>query len=199
MTYFKTRDISAIALSGALWAIVNWSVAPIFWELTHLPILCDMVGVSLLIITVWWTRKLGSTTLMGIIATILNFMFRPGATHFVGFLAASALFDGLTKVVGYRNSLSKRFLGSFCLVLFSFLSTILAGVIIGTFFMNPLFLSNMFGGVVFFALLHGVGGLIGGIFGVTIVRGLERRGISVYEPFNQLNYSQRNLLCARVN
>jgi hypothetical protein len=177
MTYFNTRDISAIALSGALWAVVNWTVAPIFWQLTHLPILCDMVGVSLLIITVWWTHKPGATTLMGIIATILNFMLRPGATHFIGFTAASALFDGLTWAVGYKNSLNKKIIGSVSLISFSFLSTILAGIIIGTFFMNPMFLSNMFGGIVLFSLIHGVGGLIGGIMGVTIVRGLERRRV----------------------
>ena len=42
--------------------------------------------------------------------------------------------------------------------------------------MNPMFLSKMFGGVAFFAALHGVEGLIGGLLGVTIVRGLEKRG-----------------------
>jgi len=42
--------------------------------------------------------------------------------------------------------------------------------------MNPMFLSKMFGGVAFFAALHGDGGLSGGLRGVTIVRGLEKRG-----------------------
>lgn len=177
MAYFQTRDIAAIALSAALWAVLNWTVAPIFWQLTHLPILCDMVGVSLLTITVWWIRKPGAATLMGLIATILNFMLRPEATHFLGFTAASVVFDIMTWVFGYKNSFDRRLISSASLVSFSFLSALVAGYIIGTFFMNPMFLSSMFGGVIFFAALHGAGGLIGGILGVILVKGLEVRQV----------------------
>jgi hypothetical protein len=177
MAYFSSRDITALALSAALWAVVNWTLAPVFWKLTHLPILCDMVGISILTLTVWWIRKPGAATLMGIIATILNFMLRPEATHFLGFTAASILFDVLSKSVSYRNSLDNRLVSSISLIIFSVLSTLVAGFIIGTFFMNPMFLSKMFGGVVFFAALHGAGGLIGGALGVTIVRGLEARRV----------------------
>lgn len=56
MAYFSSRDIAAIALSAALWAVLNWTVAPILWQLTHLPILCDMISSCLLILTVWWIR-----------------------------------------------------------------------------------------------------------------------------------------------
>jgi len=177
LMYFSSRDIAAIALSAAIWAVLNWTVAPIVWQLTHLPILCDMVGTSLLILTVWWTRKPGAAALMGILATILNFMLRPGATHFLGFTAASIVFDATARAVSYKNSLDRRLVSSVILVAFSLLSTLVAGVIIGSFFMNPMFLSNMFGGVAFFAALHGAGGLIGGALGVTIVRGLEARRV----------------------
>jgi riboflavin transporter FmnP len=79
MSYFSTRELAAISLSAALWAVFNWLVSPIFWQLTHLPILCDMVGVTVLIVTLWWTRKPGAGATMGLIATVLNFIFRPGA------------------------------------------------------------------------------------------------------------------------
>lgn len=177
MVYFSSRDIAAVALSASLWAVLNWTVTPIFWNLTHLPFLCDMIGISLLILTVWWTRKPGAATLMGILATILNFMLRPGAAHFLGFTAASIVFDATARAVGYKNSLDRRLVGSVILVAFSLLSTLVAGLIIGSFFMNPMFLSKMFGGVAFFAALHGAGGLIGGALGVTIVRGLEARRV----------------------
>jgi len=177
LTYFSSRDIAAIALSAALWAVLNWTVTPVFWQLTHLPILCDMIGTSLLILTLWWTRKPGAATLMGVIATILNFMLRPGATHFLGFTAASIVFDAAAKAVGYRNSLDRRLVSSVSLVAISVLSTLAAGFIIGSFFMNPMFLANMFGGVAFFAALHGAGGVIGGVLGVTVVRGLEARRV----------------------
>ena len=177
MTHFSTRNIAAIALSASLWAVLNWLIAPIFWQLTHLPILCDMMGTSLLVLTIWWTRKPGAASLMGLVATVLNFILRPGAVHFLGFTAASIVFDAAAVMLGYKNSLDRGLVSSVILVIISLLSTIVAGIIIGTFFMNPMFLSKMFGGVAFFAGLHGAGGIIGGALGVIIIRGLERRKV----------------------
>ena len=177
MAYFSSREIAAIALSAALWAVINWTVAPVFWNLTHLPILCDTAGISLLTLIVWWVRKPGAATLMGVIATILNFMLRPEATQFLGFTAASLVFDVLVSAVGYGGILNRRLVSTISLFIISVLSTLVAGFIIGTFFMNPMFLSNMFGGVTFFAALHGAGGLIGGILGGIFVRGLEARRV----------------------
>ena len=53
----------------------------------------------------------------------------------------------------------------------------MAGLIIGTFFMNPMSLAKMFGGVAFFAAVHGLGGVIGGALGVVITKGLEARQV----------------------
>ena len=177
MTYFSTKNIAAIALSASLWAVLNWLVAPIFWQLTHLPILCDMIGTSLLVLTIWWTRKPGAASLMGLVATVLNFFLRPGALHFLGFTVASIVFDVAAVMLGYKSSLDRGLISSVILVMISLLSTIVAGIIICTFFMNPMFLSKMFGGVAFFAGLHGVGGIFGGSLGMIIIRGLERRKV----------------------
>ena len=175
MAYFSSRELAAISLSGALWAVFNWLISPIFWNLTHLPILCDMIGVTVLIFTLWWTRKLGAATIMGVIATLLNFILRPGAFHFFGFTIACIFFDIASKLIGYGNILEKGLTSYIYLVALSVVSTALAGLIIGSFFMNPGFISSMFGGVLVFAAIHGGGGLIGGILGVVIIRGLERR------------------------
>lgn len=177
MPYFNVQETVAVSLSAALWAVINWLVAPIFWQLTHLPILCDMIGVSLLILSAWWTKKPGAASFMGLVATILNFILRPGATHFIGFTVASIFFDFSTVLVGYGNSLEKGLRNTVSLSLISIISTTIAGFIIGTFFMNPMFLTNMFGGVVLFAALHGVGGLIGSVLGIIIIRGLEVRQV----------------------
>lgn len=177
MPYLGSRELSAIALFAALWGILNWIVAPIFWRLTHLPILCDMLAASLLILTVWWTRRLGAASLMGLIATILNFILRPGAIHFLGFTVVSILFDASTRAVGY-HSLSQRRIGSIVFLILSAISTFVAGLIIGSLFMNPVFLVKRYGGVLLFALLHAAGGVIGGLLGVAIVRGLEGRGVT---------------------
>lgn len=177
MAYFSTRDIAAITLCSSLWAVLNWLVAPIFWQLTHLPILCDMVGVSLFIITLWWTRKPGALSFMGMIATLLNFILRPGSTHFLGFTVASIVFDASTWLLGYSKRLGLGLLSVVGLVAISFLSTLVAGFIIGNLFMNPMFLSKMFGGILVFAVIHGARGIIGGTLGIIIVKGLEVRKI----------------------
>lgn len=177
MAYFSTRDIAAITLCSSLWAVLNWLVAPIFWQLTHLPILCDMVGVSLFIITLWWTRKPGAVSFMGMIATLLNFILRPGSTHFLGFTVASIVFDASTWLLGYSKRLEFGLFSIVGLVAISFLSTLVAGFIIGNLFMNPMFLSKMFGGILVFAVIHGAGGIIGGTLGIIIVKGLEVRKI----------------------
>jgi len=153
-----------------MWAILNWILAPIVWNLTHLPILCDMVGTSLLILTAWLTRKPGAPFFMGVVTTILHFILRPGSFHFLGFTAASALFDSVITLVAFREKLSGKWVDPIMLIGTSITSCLAAGAIIGSLFMN-------IGGVFFFAVLHGFGGLLGGILGVNIVKALEMRGI----------------------
>ena len=114
---------------------------------------------------------------MGVIATLLNFILRPGAFHFLGFTAACIFFDGASSLIGYRKILDKGLIGSLSLITLSVVSTTIAGLIIGNFFMNPGFLASAFGGVLVFAAIHGGGGLIGGVLGVVIVRGLESRQV----------------------
>ncbi|RLI33286.1 hypothetical protein DRO56_02060 [Candidatus Bathyarchaeota archaeon] len=177
MVYFNTRDIAAFSLFGALWAVLSVTISPIFWSLTHLPFLCDMIGISILTLTLWWTRKFGAILMTGIIATIVTLAIRPSATHFFGFLAASLLLDILTRSIGYKRCLSKAITAMICLLGFSIISTAFAGVIIGALFMNPYFLTKMFGSLTFFAALHATGGVIGGVLGIVLIRALETRGV----------------------
>ncbi len=177
MAYFNTRELAAVSLSAALWAVINWLVSPVFWRLTHLPIICDMLGVSALILVAWWVRKPGVASFLGVLATVLNFVLRPDATQFVGFTAACVFFDVVLSALGYENVVEGGMKSSIILVVTSVVSTSIAGFIISSFFMNPNFLRTTFGSVYMFAAIHGAGGLIGAGLGVTIVRGLESRNI----------------------
>jgi len=172
MAYFSTRDVIAIAMCAALWAVLGITIGPIFWRLTHMPFLCDMTGVVLLILALWWTRRLGAVTLTGFVATILTLTLMPGATHFFGFMAASVVFDAFARLIGYRNCLDRPILSAISLLFISVVSTAVAGLIIGRFFMNPM------GGLAFFAGLHALGGFIGGVIGFTVVRALMVRGVT---------------------
>ena len=177
--YFNTKELSAIAISATIWAVINAIIGPSFWNLTHLPILCDMLGLATLSLVVWWVRKPGATAMVGIIATVISLVLNPGGLQFLGFTGASLAFEALTLILGYDRLLKGNAMGWGLLLLSSFLSATVAGVIIGTFFMAPAFLSSAFGGIAFFTALHGLGGLVGGAVGVVIVKGLEKRNVVV--------------------
>jgi len=179
MAYFTSRDITAIALFAALWSVLSAYVAPIFWNATHMPFLCDILGVTSLILVLWYVRKFGAVTFTGVIATIIILALRPNAAYFLGFTTASVIFDVLTRIIGYKNCLEKPVLCIASLLSVSTISMAVAGAIIGTVFTNPNFLTKMFGGVAFFTVLHAIGGIIGGILGIMLMKALSTR-ISVF-------------------
>lgn len=176
MPYFNTRDVVAIALCSALWGVLNSTLSPIFFQVFHLPFLCDLIGFASLILAVWWTRKFGTATAVGLIATAVNFSFRPDAFFFLGFTAASFVFDVLTRLLGYRNCFDRVLTGTVSLVFISVLSAAVAGSIIGVFFM-PAPALRIWGGVLGWAALHAVGGVIGGFIGAPLTTALTARGI----------------------
>lgn len=175
MTYFGPRDLAGVSIFAALWGVLNVMISPIFFSIFHLPFACDLIGFSSLILAVWWSRKIGTASFVGVIALIINLIIRPGALQFFGFLAASILFDVLTYASGYDLLFRKRLTGSIILFLISVVSAAFAGLIIGSFFMVPAALSR-WGGVLGWSGLHAIGGVIGGAIGITIMNALNLRG-----------------------
>jgi hypothetical protein len=175
LAYFTSRQVAAIAISAALYGVLSAYIAPIFWGATHLPFFCDTLGVFAFILILWWVRKFGAVITTGIISTIVTLTLNPYSTQFIGFTAASMVFDVLTKLIGYRNSLEKPKLSVISLLFASVVSTATAGVIIGYIFMNPNFLIQLFGGIVFFVVLHATGGVIGALVGITLTKTLSTR------------------------
>lgn len=176
MTYFDSHEVAAIALFSALLGVLNSIFAPIVFRMFGLPILCDMIGFAVLTLTVWWIRKFGATTVVGLIATVVNFIFNPYGVHFLGFSAASIVFDITAKLIGYDRIFKNSLFVTVSMLFVSVLSAALAGLIIGTFFMAAPALAR-WGGVLGWAGLHAVGGVIGGFIGITLVTGLAARGV----------------------
>lgn len=177
MVYLTSRDVVAISMCAALWGVLNVTISPVFWTMTHLPFACDLIGFTCLIIAVWWTRKLGAATAVGLISTVINFILRPTATHFVAFLAASVLFDITTRIVGYKTCFGNPKVSAISLVALSVLSGAFAGSIIGPFFMAPGIITKVYGTVFIFAGFHATGGLLGGTLGFILVKAIESRGV----------------------
>jgi hypothetical protein len=176
MPYFDTRDIAAIAICASLWGVLNSIFSPIFFRMFGVPFLCDLIGFSVLTLTVWWIGKLGSATAVGLIATIINFILSPSSTQFLGFTAASIVFDVATKVVGYDRAFGKAVNTMVSAVSISTLSAAVAGFIIGTFFMAAPALVR-WGGVLGWTALHAAGGIMGGVIGAVLVSALITRGV----------------------
>lgn len=177
LAYFKTRDLAGISIFAALWGVLNVTLSPAFFQIFHLPFACDLIGFSALILAVWWSRKMGTATFVGLIALIINMIVRPTALHFFGFLAASVVFDILALISGYNRIFEKRLIGSMILIIISVTSAAFAGLVIGSFFMAPSALIQ-WGGVLSWAGLHAGGGIIGGTIGITIVNALSVRGLT---------------------
>ena len=175
MTYFNTRDVAAIAISAALWGVLNTIFSPIFFRMFGLPFLCDLIGFSVLIIAAWWIRKFGAITIIGLIATAINFTLG-GGIHFIGFTAASIFFDFATRLIGYNNSFKKPAFTIISMMIVSIASAALAGYLIGVFFMEMTALAR-WGGVLAWAGLHTVGGVIGGAIGTFLIVALTTRKV----------------------
>jgi hypothetical protein len=175
VSYFNTREIAAIALCAALWGVLNAILSPIFFRMFGLPFLCDLIGFSVLILAAWWIRKFGAITLIGIIATTINFALG-GGIQFLGFTAASIFFDLATRLIGYNFSSKKPVFLVVKLMLVSILSAAIAGYLIGVFFMaGPVLVKA--GGVIGWASLHAIGGVLGGIIGTFLIFALNKRKV----------------------
>ena len=176
LAYFGTRKLAGIILFAALWGILNVTISPAFFQVFHLPFACDLIGFSALILAVWWARKIGAASFVGFIALIINLMVRPTALQFVGFFAASIVFDVLSFISGYSRIFGKRLVGSLILFIISVISAAVAGFIIGLLFLSPSLLAS-WGGLLGWMGLHAVGGIIGGIIGLVLMNALSARGI----------------------
>jgi hypothetical protein len=179
MPYFKTKDIAAIAICAALWGVLNSILSPLFYSMFHLPFLCDLIGFSVLAIAAWWIRKIGAVTIIGLIATAVNFILTPTSVFFLGFTAASAFFDATLWMVGYGRSFKKSVYTFASVTTLSTASAALAGYLIGTFFM-ALPAMAQWGGILGWAGLHAIGGVIGGVIGTSLITALNARKITTH-------------------
>jgi len=178
MVYFKSTDIAAIALCASLWGVLNAVLSPVFFSIFHLPFLCDLIGFTVLSVAAWWIRKFGAITLIGLIATAINFIIVPGGVHFLGFTAASVFFDLTVSLVAQR-AFTKPVLTATSMMTLSIASAALAGYLIGTFFM-ALPAMVQWGGVLGWAGLHAIGGIIGGAIGSFLIIALNARKVMPY-------------------
>jgi len=168
--------VAAIALFSTFWGVSNPIFSPIVFQVFGLPILCDVVGFATLGVAVWWIRKFGAATIIGLTATVINLVLNPIGVHFLGFTVASFIFDVMTKLIGYDRCFRNTLLAKASMVSISTLSAAVAGFIIATVFMTAPALVG-WGGVLGWAGLHAIGGIVAGLIGTAFVTALDARGV----------------------
>ena len=178
LSYFNSLEVTAIAICAALWGVLNSIISPVFFRVFHVPFLCDIIGFGILVVAAWWINKFGAITIIGIIATMINFAFNSSGFHFFGFTVVSFLFDVLSRVFFNRTSYSNKFRVMFYGVIISSLSAAVAGYLIGLFFMAQTILES-WGGVLIWAGLHTFGGIVGGSVGSFLVTTLTARRVAI--------------------
>ena len=109
-------------------------------------------------------------------ATIINFALSPQALTFLGFTAATFVFDVSLGLAGYKRLFRNPIHLTTVAISISTLSAAVAGFIIGSFLMAGPALQK-WGGALGWAALHAVGGIIGGGIGASLVLALMSRKI----------------------
>jgi hypothetical protein len=166
----ETIDIVLIAIFAALWSVLDFTLAPIFFAATHTPILCDAITLTMLMMPLWIVRKLGTATLVASITFVLHMTLRP-SYWFAAWIATGVVVDLSTRLFGYDRCFSHGFSSYLMTITLFTLGALVGGFLIGTTMFSEL------EGVILWAGYHGIGGMFGSIIGLTFVKALEKRGI----------------------
>jgi|YelNatPaOPRAMG01_1025707.scaffolds.fasta_scaffold02171_10 hypothetical protein len=173
--HFKPVDIATIAIFSAMWAILNLTVGPLGFTLFGLPILCDFSVYFTLLLATWVSGKMGTPSAVGVIGAIIVLAMRPASTQMIGFLVSAFIFDALMALCRHKILFKPYNIGIASIA--TVMSAYVAGVIIGTIFMNPP--RPLEWALTFWGVWHLVGGIIALLVALPAIGTLERVGVKV--------------------
>lgn len=169
--YFTTKDLAAIILFCPLYALLNLYFGPIGFALLQLPIFCDISVFLPLLLATWLTNKFGSTSLVGVIGSLIVLSARPGSTQMLGFAVAAILFDVFMTVNRHKISLNTYSIVTTTIM--TAVSAYLAGVIIGAIIMGR----SLYWALTFWGPWHLVGGIMGLAIAFPVIGALEKANV----------------------
>lgn len=167
----KTKHIAFIGIFSGLWAALNLTLGPLGFTLFRLPIFCDVASYFPLLVTVWFLRRYGSATAVGVIGALVTLFLRPGSTQMIGFAVSAALFDLLMLL--FRHNIAFDFKNVVGVSLIVLVSAYVAGFIIGAFIM----LGGIGWALTVWGPWHAAGGLLSVIVSYPILVALEKSGV----------------------
>jgi hypothetical protein len=170
-TYFTTVDVALTAVFCAVFAVLNLTLGPLSFQLLHLPILHDFAVFLPLLLVAWATGRFGTSSLVGIIGSIVAIFFG-GPPLIVCFAASAVIFDLLMFANRHRIRISIYNLTIAALA--TMLSAYVAGVLIGVFFTPN---QTIQWAITFWGGWHLVGGIMTIAITLPIVLALEKANV----------------------
>jgi hypothetical protein len=163
-------DLALIGFFSALWVVLNLTVAPLGFQLLHLPVTHGVITFLVLLLVAWAVGKYGVVSLVGIIGSAIVLLFG-GPVPVIGFAVASLLFDVILTLSHHKINSKLPTLAVAALA--TIICSYLAGVINGIFILNlnPFFTLSFWGG------WNILGGIIGLAVAFPIIAALERANV----------------------
>ncbi len=169
-TRFTTVNIALISIFSAMWIVLNFTVAPLGFQLTRLPIVHGVISLFTLLLASWATGRYGVASAVGMIGSTIV-LLAGGPLPVLGFAAASLLFDVILLVNSHR--LNVKLVNVAVAVLATVVSSYFAGVLNGILILNqaPVFALTFWAGWTI------VGGIIGLAIALPIIAVLEKANV----------------------
>ena len=166
--HFTTQDIALISTFSALWVVLNYYVAPLSFQLLHLPVGHGILIFFTLLLVTWATGKFGAASAVGVIGSTIV-LLAGGPLPVLSFAAVSLLFDVVLTVSHHKLEIKPFNVG----VLAVAVSAYTAGILTGFFILGQpfQFAATVWGG---WTLL---GGVLGAAVTLPLIGVLEKAGV----------------------
>jgi hypothetical protein len=168
--YLTTVDIALTAVFCAVYVILNLILGPLSFTLTQLPAIHTIGVFFSLIIVAWITGRYGTSSMTGIIGSILA-MLISGIPVMIGFLPAAIIFDLL--LIANHHKIRMSAYSWAVTAIATLVSGYIAGVVIGVIFMPFTLLVAM----TFWAVWTTIGAAAALVIAFPVVGILERANV----------------------
>jgi len=165
------QDTALTGIFCALWVVLNLTLGPLSFQLLGLPILHDFGVFSTLLLTAWVTERFGTSSIVGIIGSILA-IFLGGQPLIICFAASAVIFDLLLFANQHRIRIAIYSLTIAAVA--TTVSAYFAGVLIGVLFTTN---QTLQWALTFWGGWHLVGGIMTVAITFPIILSLERANV----------------------
>jgi hypothetical protein len=162
-----TVNIALISIFSALWVVLNFTLAPIGFALTGLPVIHSVIIFFTLLLTVWATNQFGAASTVGVIGSAIV-VLAGGPLPVLGFVPAAIILDLIFLVNRHVLNLKPQSIAVAALasIVCAYLGALVNGIVI---LKLPLaFVFTIWGAWTI------LGGVIGVVLTLPIIGALER-------------------------